>query len=229
MRRAYICLSVTLTLLLSASAQAQEANGEVVADTDLYRAPKDGGVRRWQVAPGDGLRLYDSPSSGATVIDALPDHAVLSNFGCADAGGEVWCEIRPFRGGVRGFALAAGLQPAQGPDQVIATGIDNSERRAKARDFDTTGAARCAQERGQTMGECGLGVARGSGGDATVVATFSNGFARRLNFVHGEFVSANATMSGTGKDTDWRMANGVHFIRVDDQRYEISDSLIFGD
>ncbi len=79
------------------------------------------------------------------------------------------------------------------------------------------------------MGECNAEVARGGGRDATVVVTFPNGFARRLYFVHGEFVSASSTMSGSGIDTDWRVENGLHEIRVDDQRYELPEILVFGD
>ena len=123
---------------------------------------------------------------------------------------------------------AAGLEPAQGPDGVIPTGVDDSKRRARKRDFDATGVIPCAQERGQVLGECTAEVARGNGRDATVVVTFPNGFARSLYFVHGEFVSASSTMSGSGVDTDWRIESGLHDIRVDDQRYELPDILIFG-
>lgn len=73
------------------------------------------------------------------------------------------------------------------------------ERRAHERDFDAKGVVPCAQGRGD------------------------------FNFVHGEFVSASATMSGRGIDTDWRIENGLHDIHVDDQRYESPDILVFGD
>jgi hypothetical protein len=123
---------------------------------------------------------------------------------------------------------AAGLRPAQGPDGVVPTGVDDSKHRARKRDFDAKGVIPCAQERRQPMGECSAEVARSGGRDATVVVTFPNGFARSLYFVHGEFVSASSTMSGSGIDTDWRIENGRHDIRVDDQRYELPDILVFG-
>jgi hypothetical protein len=141
---------------------------------------------------------------------------------------EAWCEVRPFRGGPRGFMQAVGLQAAQGPDGIVPTGVDDSQRRARKRDFDAKGLIPCAQDRGQAMGKCSAEVARGSGRDATVVVTFPNGFARSLYFVHGELVSASSTMSGSGSDTEWRLENGQHVIRVDDQRYELPEILVFG-
>lgn len=108
-------------------------------------------------------------------------------------------------------------------------GRDDSKARARRRDYDARGEVACAQEQGQQLGRCGAAVTRGTGGDAAVVVTFPNGFARTLYFVHGEFVSASATMSGVGRDTAWRLDGGLHVIRVDDQRYELTDVLVFGD
>ena len=71
-------------------------------------------------------------------------------------------------------------------------------------------------------------MARGGGGDATVVATFSNGFARSLYFRNGDFLRANATMSGVGTDTEWTLKAGVYLIRVDDQRFELPEDFLFG-
>ena len=163
------------------------------------------------------------------MIATAPEGAVLSNLGCTEAADPVWCEVRPFRGGVRGFVPAERLQPAQGPDGTTPMGLDDSKNRARKRGFDAMGSIACAQEQGQALGTCGAAVARSGGGDATVVATFPNGFARQLYFVQGEFVSASATMSGVGTDTDWRLENGFHVIRVNDQRYELPDVLVFGD
>lgn len=219
-----VCLSVLAALGLGGQADAQPtSNGE-----GLYRAPAEGGVRRWLVTAGDGLNLFAKASESAAVKAVLAAGSVLSNFGCTEAKRVIWCEVRPFRGGVRGFVLADRLMPAAGPDGVVAVGVDDSKRRTHKRDFDTEGTARCAQEKGEALGECRVAVARSSGGDATVIITFANGFARQLYFIHGEFTSASTTMSGTGKDSDWRVENGMHHIRVDDQRYQLPNALIFG-
>ena len=104
----------------------------------------------------------------------------------------------------------------------------DSARRARRRDFDAEATVACAQERGEAMGECRARAARAGGGDAAVVVAFPNGFARTLHFVRGAFVSADATMSGVGTDTDARVEDGLHLVRVDDQRYEIPASLVLG-
>lgn len=61
------------------------------------------------------------------------------------------------------------------------------------------------------------------------MVTFPNGFSRTLFFVGGEFASANATMSGSGSDTDQRIEDGLHLVRVDDQRYELPATFVFGE
>ncbi|MCG8694056.1 MAG: hypothetical protein MI806_22855, partial [Minwuiales bacterium] len=117
---------------------------------------------------------------------------------------------------------------ARGPDGTVPMGADDSAFRAGRGEFGATGTLSCTQLRGQPMGRCTFGVARGTGGDATVVVTFSNGFKRTLFFAHGAFISADATMSGTGFDTDWRTDGDRHVIRVDDQRYVLPNAAVFG-
>ena len=210
-------------------ALGQTALQQDVVDTMVPRPPQDGGARRWSVAAGGTLNLYDAPSADATIVEVVEDGTVLSNLGCEQGDDQIWCAVQPFKGGARSFAAAAFLVPARGPDGIVPIGPDDSRRRVRKHDFDERGEIRCAQERGQALSTCTVGVARGGGGDATVVVTFPNGFARTLYFVHGEFTSANATMSGVGTDTDWQIDGGLHMIRVDDQRYELPQALIISE
>ena len=191
-------------------------------------AAGEGGPRRWQVAARDGVAMRGSPALDAPVTAMLVGGAILFNLGCAPAEGRVWCKVRPLQGRARGYVAADFLHPARGPDGIVPMGADDSARRAGRGDFDASGTLSCAQVRGQAMGQCAFGVARGTGGDATVVVTFSNGFKRTLFFAHGTFISADATMSGSGFDADWRREDGLHFIRVDDQRYRLPDAAVFG-
>lgn len=154
------------------------------------------------------------------------DGAVLFNLGCQRVEELVWCHVQPLMGGPKGYVSAEYLVPAIGPDGTVPRGTDNSARRARKGDFDAQDVVPCAQERGQALGVCSAQVARSGGGDATVVVTFPNGFARPFYFLHGHFVSANATMSGVGTDTDWRLKDGLHVLRVDDQQYVIRDDLL---
>ena len=98
------------------------------------------------------------------------------------------------------------------------------ERHIWTVDYDEPETVPC----GQKLGECEVIIARFGYGNETVIATFANIFARTLKFVNGAFISANPTMSSVGTDTDWCVKNGIHVIRVDDQRYMVHNSLIFG-
>lgn len=58
--------------------------------------------------------------------------------------------------------------------------------------------------------------------------TFPNGFARTLTFEDGEFVRSNPAMSGVGTDMACQLSDGMHFVRVYDQRSELPKALVFG-
>jgi hypothetical protein len=123
---------------------------------------------------------------------------------------------------VLALIVSAALPGIAGGDIVTAA------QRAKSGAFDAKGEVRCAQEVGQSLGSCGATVSR-AGGSAVVVVTFPNGFARTLTFSDRQFLRGNATMSGVGIDTDWYVSGGLYHVRVDDQRFELPETLVFGD
>lgn len=104
-----------------------------------------------------------------------------------------------------------------------------SKERAKKRDFDAATSIACAQIENEELGVCTAKIAYGIDGDATIVVKFPNDFQRTLYFNDGSFIRANATMSGVGTDTNWKTVEGVHYIRVDDQRFEIAVDFITGE
>lgn len=224
-------LHSALSLLCASLIFATMANTPSRAEPDLdeimLQAPKNGGPRRWEVV-GNTLTIYRTPSADAAKVGVLAKGDILSNSGCSKEKGQIWCEVRSIRNGARGHARAVQLAPARGPDGTVPMGVDRSKRRALKGDFDATRDIPCAQEQGQALGRCRAAAAHGGGGDATVIVTFPNGFARHLYFVHGEFVRANATMSGVGTDIDWRLEKQRHILRVDDQRFELPNILVFG-
>ncbi|MEM9762018.1 MAG: hypothetical protein AAF968_05855 [Pseudomonadota bacterium] len=224
-----LCFTGMSTATHAGTAGDKPAEGAQVIGPTLMLAPADGGVRRWQVAPGADASIRRAASIDAPVVMQLPGGALLLNLGCEAVSGAMWCSVRPVRGGARGFTPASNLVPAIGPDGITPMGVDDSRRRAKRRDFDATAKIACAQEQGQSLGLCKAAVARGTGGDATVAVVFPNGFTRQLYFVHGAFVAASATMSGVGTDTDWRVEGARHIVRVDDQRYELPGDFVFGE
>lgn len=100
--------------------------------------------------------------------------------------------------------------------------------RAKSGQFVASGDVACAQNPGEALGTCSAEVARDDD-DAAVVITFRNGFVRILMFEDSAFLRGNTTMSGVGTDTEWELAEGIHHIRVDDQRFEIPETLVVGE
>ncbi len=194
-------------------------------------APEEGGSRRWQVTARGGLRMHEAPAVASRVIVTLPEGAILSNLGCAPAEGRVWCDVQPFRGGARGYVAAEFLAPAPGAQgSAPPMGEDDSAQRAGRGEFDATAPyTLCSRGGAPVEAVCEAGVARGGGGDATVVVTFPDGVRRALFFTHGEFIGADASQAGGGFDTDWsKDAGGTYRIRVDGERYEIPEALIFG-
>jgi len=192
----------------------------------VYDSAKAGGPRRF--VANSKSKYFDATSTASSLLGLIEKNTVLANLGCELVIDHQWCYVRPIKDGSAGYIPGEFLDPAVGPDGFTPTGENQSNARARKRRFDATAEIPCAQIEGQQMGICKAQIARAGGGDAAVVATFSNDFSRTLYFVHGMFISANATMSGVGRDIDWRMDDGVHFIRVDDQQYEIPDAFILG-
>lgn len=100
--------------------------------------------------------------------------------------------------------------------------------RARSGIFDAYGTVACAQEVGEALGTCNAAVARFA--DAAVAkVTFANGFSRLLIFSDREFMRGNSTMSGVGTDVEWQLSEGIFYVRVDDQRFELPEVLLFGE
>ncbi|MEL6464639.1 MAG: hypothetical protein AAFQ58_06690 [Pseudomonadota bacterium] len=106
--------------------------------------------------------------------------------------------------------------------------VTTATKRAKAKEFDAMATIRCAQEVRQALALCEASVALADG-SAAVLVTFPNGFARTLTFSDGAFLRGDATMSGVGTDTEWQLSDGLYQIRVDDQRFEIPETLVTRD
>ena len=220
--------SVFLLACAATALSGTVSTAQTVPQIASLAAPEHGGPRRLEVIDSD-VGLYREPSENSEQLSLLAQSTLLANRGCAEVGGQVWCEVAERDGARTGYVVSHHVVPATGPDGVVATGRDDSKVRARRRDYDASGEIACAQNEGESLGQCKAGVARSGGGDATVIATFSNSFTRELYFTHGEFTRGNSTMSGVGTDTDWRFEDGLYVIRVDDQRYEIPKAFVLGE
>lgn len=191
-------------------------------------SPSEGGPRHWAVAATGAVNLREAPSTAAAVVAKLSGGDVLSNLGCENGEGRTWCYVQPWRGGPVGYVAAELLAPATNPTGGVAVGEDDSALRAGRGDFDAKGDIPCAQVAGQPTRPCAFGVARAGGGDATVIVTRPDGSTRALFFVRGEFMGADASQAGGGFDASATREADLFLIRVDAERYEVPDAVVFG-
>ncbi|MCL5778424.1 SH3 domain-containing protein [Limibaculum sp. FT325] len=200
------------------------------AAAEVPAAPEDGGPRRFEVTGvTSALNLREEPSLASRIVARLAPGTVLSNLGCREAAGHVWCDVQNFLGGPRGYVDAAYLAPAVAPHGAVLTGPDTSALRAGQGAFEATGLIPCAQAAGQPMTDCAFGVARAGGGDATVVITKPDGTTRTIFFAHGLPLGADASQADPAAfDFESRRESDLNLIRVGAERYEIPDAVTFG-
>lgn len=215
-------------LFLATMADGSIIEFEPAPGDEVPASSEDGGPLNWEVTSAGGLRLRARPSTSASIVATLPAGSILDNFGCRRAGGRVWCDVQPFGGGPTGYVAAEYLQPAVGPDGSVATGPDDSALRAGRGEFDSTGKIPCAQAAGQPMGQCDFGVARHSGGFATIVVRKPDGMKRALFFRRGVAIGADTSEADGYHDFSATKEHDLHLIRVGPERYEVPDAVIFG-
>ncbi len=216
-------LLISVLIAAAATAFAQPVSDGVRA------SPEDGGTRYWQVAGASrGLYLRATPSTGAPRISSYPAGTILNNLGCQSSDRRVWCDVQEVGGGPRGYVAAEYLVPAVAPHGAVLTGADESAFRAGQGDFDATGKIPCAQYAGQPMAQCDFGVARGGGGDATVVVSKLDGVKRTLFFQLGRAIGADTSQADGYGEFRAEVENDLTTIRVGAERYEIPYAVLFG-
>jgi hypothetical protein len=192
-------------------------------------APEDGGPRNWVVSGvSSALNLREQPSATAAVVASFKNGTILDNLGCQQAGDRTWCDVQQLGGGPRGYVSAEFVKPAVSPDGSVKTGPDDSALRAGQGEFDATGPLPCARYAGQPMGQCEFGVARAGGGYATVVITHPDGFIRTIYFRMARAIGADTSQADGYPEFSAIRENGMHLIRIGDERYEIVDAVILG-
>jgi len=205
----------------------REATGNDIA-ADIPRDPADGGPRYWQVSADGGLNLRMGADISSQRLAAYPDGTILNNLGCVAGSERPWCDVQALGGGLRGYVAADYLAPAVAPHGAVLMGENDSALRAGMGEFDATGFIPCAQGSGEPMGSCAFGVARGGGGDATVVISRPDSVDRVIFFQLGLPMSANNSQADGYPDFTASKENDLHLLRVGEERYEIPDAVIFG-
>lgn len=161
--------------------------------------------------PGD-LVIHAAPSPDAEAVTEAFAGQVLRNAGCDGD----WCRVELPDGSASGWAELNYLEPA---DSALRAGQDI---------FDATGVVPCAKGAGAAMAQCVMGVARDGGGTATVIVRRRDGLERALFFRDGAFLSTDASQAGGGFDAAATHEEDMFLIRIDDERYEIVDAVVFG-
>ncbi len=129
------------------------------------------------------------------------------------------------RGEKASYTLSVAIDGASG--SAAATGGDTIER-AGAGKFNATGKIPCAQSKGQPMGQCDFGVARGSGGTATVVVTRPDGRKRMIFFEKGKATGADLSQADGNMTFRATKEADLYRIQAGDERYEIPEAVVFG-
>lgn len=196
---------------------------------DVPAAPDDGGPINWEVSGvTGGLNLRGRPSTSAQILATYASGTVFDNLGCQRAEDRIWCTVQPFGGGPVGYVAADYLRPAAAPDGSVPMGPDISSLRAGRGDFDATGKIPCAQHPEKPMMQCNFGVARQSGGFATLVVTKPDGMKRAIFFRRGVPTSADTSEADGYGEFGYDKEGGLNLIRVGGERYEIPDVLVLG-
>jgi len=120
------------------------------------------------------------------------------------------------------------IKPAVGPDGAVPMGTDDSALRAGQGDFDANGTVKCAQAAGQPMTDCAFGVARASGGYATVVVTRPDGRTRAIFFQLGIAVGADTSQADGYPEFAATRNDDITIVSVGTERYEIFDAVVLG-
>lgn len=199
------------------------------ASSSVPAAPDDGGPLNWEVTGvATALNLREQPSTSAPIVARYASGTILDNLGCQEAGGRVWCDVQRLGGGARGYVAAEYLRPAIAPHGAAVNGPDDSALRAGQGEFDATSQVPCAQELGQPMTRCEMGVARHGGGYATVVITKPDGMKRALFFRMGKAIGADTSEADYAGPFSVIVENDLYLIRVGKERYEIPYAVVFG-
>jgi hypothetical protein len=220
---------MVLLTLPFAPAIGADTNSQPSPAGEVPASANDGGPLNWQVSGvNGGLNLRAEPSTSAEILTTYPAGTILDNLGCQQSDDRVWCDVQQFGGGPLGYVAAEYLIAAISPNGAAIMGPDDSALRAGRGEFDATGPIPCAQLRGQPMGSCEFGVARKGGGYATVVITKPDGVKRAIFFRMGVAVGADTSQADGYPEFRATKENGLHMIRVGDERYEIPDAVLLG-
>ena len=160
----------------------------------------------------DDMPIHAEPDATSAVLGGAFSGQVLRNDGC-EAG---WCRVTTLDGSITGWAEQNTLEAS---DSALRVGQGA---------FDATGIVPCAKGIGAPMAQCTFGVARDAGGSATVAIFRSDGLSRAIFFAGGELLGADTSEADGGHEVKSAREGDLYLIRINDERYEIPETVIQG-
>jgi uncharacterized protein YraI len=181
-----------------------------------------GGPDYWRVSVdgGSALNLRSGPSTRYGTTGVLRNGNVLQNRGCRLTGGERWCTIRAVGSGVTGWVAGRYLVESAPPRRPS---VPDGGPAGNGVPFDATGFVRCAADAEQTLRQCPFGVVREGPGNAGVWIALGDGQERQILFEGGAPVATDP--AGTLR---FDKVDHSFMIRIDDERFEIPDAVVYG-
>jgi uncharacterized protein YraI len=182
-----------------------------------------GGPDYWQVVGvngGDILNLRSGPSTRYPVVSKLNNGKVLQNRGCRMTGEDRWCQIRATNSGATGWVAGRFLVEAAAPRAAT---VPEEGPIGNGVPFDATGKLPCASATDQPMRQCPFGVVRSGPGNAGVWIAIGDGVERQILFEGGIPVA-----TGPAGALSFEKPGDLFKVRVDSERYEIPDAVVFG-
>ena len=237
--------SFCLLLFLCACNQQQDQQPDLSQDTAvveeqqttvtgdkyiLYRpSPEDGGPRNWIITESvDSLVIRSEALENAPVAATYPSGTLLDNLGCQAQEEEIWCDVQPLGGGMRGYIEASLLQPAVSPDGSVSVGPDDSALRLGQGDVDATGTIPCSLRPGQPTFRCDFEVARAGGGYASLRVVGPDSHERIIFFRMGIPIGVSSSEASPVGPFSATKESDLNMIRVGEERYEVPDAVISG-
>ena len=182
-----------------------------------------GGPDYWMVsglANGSALNLRAGPATRYGIVSVLRNGDVLQNQGCRLTGQERWCRIRAMGSGVTGWVAGRYLIETPAPR---APAVPKNGPLGNGTPFDATGSVACTTAPDQPIQQCFFGVIRAGPGNAGVWIALGDGNERHILFENG--VPVTTEPSGALRfDT----VDGLYTIRIDTERYEIPEAVVYG-
>jgi hypothetical protein len=195
---------------------------------------------------GQTMSVSLKTTNGANYFNVLPpgssDVAVFAGStggnewkGKLEADGEYTIRVYLMRSAARrnetaNYTLSVGITGASSgatAPAAAAAGASPAERAGMGK-FDATGNIPCAQAKGQPMGQCAFGVARGGAGTAALVVTRTDGRKRTIFFDKGKATGADLSQADGNMEFRATKEADLYRIQAGNERYEIPEAAIFG-